>query len=268
MRQHAGLRRDVELLPDGVEHHEQRMRALHAVGCRIDADDGVAGAEQQPVENAGRDAARIVGRVVGLQPRRQAPGQADGAAEFGHRRAFRRHDHQILQPADLGDRRRHFRGDAGGKRRERLRSRIVRQQPVAQPADGQMRDGGKGVLVVAVDDKARHLVVLVRNDSLTEKCLERHVGECELRRHALFAAFRRKPGERVAAAQRGCFGHQHPEIGEGVAAAAERGDEHEGPGSLGGSISECGQGRGNGGTGFDAAPISRTVLAPILAKRT
>ena len=42
---------------------------------------GVAGAEQQAVEDAGGDAARVIGRVVGLQPHREAAGQADGVAE-------------------------------------------------------------------------------------------------------------------------------------------------------------------------------------------
>ena len=41
-----------------VEHGEQRVRPLRAVGRGIDADDGIAGAEQQAVENAGGDAAR------------------------------------------------------------------------------------------------------------------------------------------------------------------------------------------------------------------
>ena len=101
---------------------EQRVRALGTVGRGIDADDGVAGAEQQAVEDAGGDAGGIVGRMIGLQPHRQPAGQPDGVAEAGDDRALRRHHHQVLQPADLAHRRRHLRRDAGRERGERLRA--------------------------------------------------------------------------------------------------------------------------------------------------
>ena len=42
MRQHAALRRDFELDPDFIEHRQQLMHALRAVGGRVDADHGVA----------------------------------------------------------------------------------------------------------------------------------------------------------------------------------------------------------------------------------
>ena len=131
----------------------------------IDADDRVAGAEQQAVENAGGDAARIVGRMIGLQPHRQAAGQADGVAKARDHRAFRGHHHQVLQPADLAHRRRHFRRDAGRQRGEGTGvGRLVRQEPVAKTADSEMRDRREGRPVVRVDDQARDFVALVGND--------------------------------------------------------------------------------------------------------
>jgi hypothetical protein len=78
--QHAGLGGDVVALDDGVEHLQQGADRGDAVGGRVDADHGVAVAVQQAVENAGGDTGRFVGGVVGLQPRRQAPAQAHGAA--------------------------------------------------------------------------------------------------------------------------------------------------------------------------------------------
>jgi hypothetical protein len=106
VRQHADLGGDVELGAYLVEHREQRVRALGAVGRGVDADDGIAGAQQKAVEDARGDGAQIVGGMIGLQPHRQAPRQPNGVAEARHHRTLRRHHHQIFQPADLGDRRR------------------------------------------------------------------------------------------------------------------------------------------------------------------
>ena len=66
MREHAGLRWNVELDPDLLQHREQRMRIVGAVGCRIDADHRVAGAKEEAVQDARGDAARIVGRMIRL----------------------------------------------------------------------------------------------------------------------------------------------------------------------------------------------------------
>jgi hypothetical protein len=70
MRQDASLRRDVELSDNLIEHRQQSVRARRTVGRRIDTDHRIARAEEKPVENAGRDAARVVGRMIGLQPHR------------------------------------------------------------------------------------------------------------------------------------------------------------------------------------------------------
>ena len=57
---------------DVVEHGEQVDDRRHVVAGRVDADHRVAAAEQQAVEDGGGDAARVVGRVIGLQPHGQA----------------------------------------------------------------------------------------------------------------------------------------------------------------------------------------------------
>src|SRR5258708_5977470 len=69
MTQTAGLRRNIEALPDIVEQGDDPHIVLHAIGRRIDADHRVADAEQKSVEQAGRNSAGIVGRMVRLQPR-------------------------------------------------------------------------------------------------------------------------------------------------------------------------------------------------------
>ena len=161
----------------------------------------------------------IVGRMIGLQPHRQPAGQPDGVAEARDHRAFRRHHHQVLQPADLADRRRHLRRDPGRERGERVAwSHASDSSQSRKSADRQMRDRRKRRLIMGVDDEPRHLVGLVGNHLLGEEGRERQVGERELRRHALLAGLGRDAGEQVAAAQRRGLGQQRLEIGKRVAA--------------------------------------------------
>jgi hypothetical protein len=143
-----------------------------------------------------------------------------------HHRTLRRHDHEILEPADLGNRGRHLRRDAGRERGELWRRRRVGEEPVAQSADGEMGDGGERRAVVAVDDEARDLIGLVGNDGLREHACERHVGERVLRGYALFARRRRDAGELIAAARRRRFRQQRLEVAEDVAAARDGGGVH------------------------------------------
>ncbi len=253
VRQHADLGRDVELGAHLVEHGDERMRALGAVGRGVDADHRVAGAEQEAVEDARGDGAQIVGRVIGLQPHRQTPWQPDGVAKARHHRTLRCHHHQILEPADLGDRRRHLRRDAAGERGELWRGGRVGEEPVAQSADGEMRDLAERGAVVAVYDEARHLVGLVGNDGLLEEGRERHVGERVLRRHPLFARRRRDARELIAAARRRRFRQQRLEVAEDVAAARDGRAVHLYPRRLARIIA---QPRAANSVGFGLSPPS------------
>ena len=64
-----------------VDKLEQLDQRAQRVGDGIDADDGVAGAEHEAVDNGGGDAGGIVRGMVGLEARGEAAGQADGGAE-------------------------------------------------------------------------------------------------------------------------------------------------------------------------------------------
>jgi hypothetical protein len=64
------LRRDIEFGAYLFEHREQRVRGLRAVGRRVDANHGIARAEKEAIKNACRDATRVVGGMIGLQPDR------------------------------------------------------------------------------------------------------------------------------------------------------------------------------------------------------
>ena len=111
MRQHTRLRRDRVALTDVVEQDEQVGGGVRRVGRRIDSDHRVAAAQQQAVQCGRGDPARIVGRVIGLQPGGQRARQADGGAERrGHRDRAGDRD-QVLVAHDLADRGDHLRGD-------------------------------------------------------------------------------------------------------------------------------------------------------------
>ncbi len=91
----------------------------------------------------------IVGRMVGLQPHRQAAGQADRVAERRHHRAFRRHHHEVLQAADLAHGSRHFRRDPG---RQRGKTGVVVSSDSSQsrnPPTVRCAIGAKAVAVMA-----------------------------------------------------------------------------------------------------------------------
>ena len=120
---------------------------IDAVGCRIDADDSIAGAEQQSIEGRCGDALWIVGRMVGLQAHGQPTRQADGVAEAGDDAAFRGHRDQILQAHQLADGGRHFRGEAGAYCCQSLR--FGGEQELAKLADGQRGDGCERRVIVA-----------------------------------------------------------------------------------------------------------------------
>ena len=135
VRQHAGLRRDGVALAHRVEHREQRARGIDAVGRRVDADHRVAGAEQQPVERGCGDAARIVGRMVGLQAHRETPGQADRVAEARDDAALCRHRDQVLQAHQLADRGGHLGRQARAQRGQRVR--FGGEQALAELAHGE-----------------------------------------------------------------------------------------------------------------------------------
>ena len=221
MAEHAALRGDAVLLDHRIEHLQQAQHLRQVVGGGVDADHRVAGAHQQAVEQAGGDAGLVVGRVVGLQSRGQAAALAQGAAELRDHLAFACDQQQVLQPAELAHRGDHLRRQPGRQRGQGGGVGGVVEQPVAEVADGQVRDRRKGGGVVAVDDQARDLVGLVGNQGLAEEHAQRQLGQRQLRGHALQRAAGGEPGELVARAARAGLGEQLAQVGKDVALRAE-----------------------------------------------
>ena len=62
--------------------------------------------------------------------------------------------------------------------------------------------GAKALFVMRIENEPRHLVHFVRHHGLVEKARKRQIGQRDACRDALFAAFRRKPGEPIACAIR------------------------------------------------------------------
>ena len=222
MRQHAGLGRDLVAFAQRIQHPQQLHRVAHAVRRRVDADHRVARTVQQPVQHRDGDAARVVGRVVGLQPAGQAPRQADRVAEGRHHPAFPRHGDQVLVAHQLRHRRHHLRRQPRGQRGQRRRIRLVRQQPVAEIPHRPVRDRCEGGCIMRVEDQPRHLVRLVGHHRFGQEGLQRQFRQHPARRHAFRIRPGGDPGQLVARAP-GCRGRQQvPQILEAVAFSARQ----------------------------------------------
>ncbi len=222
MGQHGALCRDIEAPAQLVYQAHQIGHALDRIAGRVDADHGIAGAVGETVQNRGRDARRIVGRMIRLQSGRESASEPDRAPEPGDHFDLAGDQHEILQPHDLGDRRRHFRQQPGRQRRKRRSIRHLRQQPVAERADSQTGDRREGRRVPPVEQQPRHLVGLVGDDRLVEESGERQVGERHLRRHPLACRAGGDAGQDIARAQRRRARQQRPQIGEPPDRAIDR----------------------------------------------
>jgi hypothetical protein len=109
---------------------------------------------------------------------------------------------QVLVAHQLAHGSRHFRRDSARYFLQHLTGRSVREQPVAEkrrPSSTRWRRTG---WIVAVDDQAGDLVVLVRDHGFTEKLPERQVGQRHPRRDHLLGAVGRDTGEAVAGPRR------------------------------------------------------------------
>jgi hypothetical protein len=220
--QHAGLGGNRVAVDDLVEHGHELDHLRHVVGGRVDADDGVAAAVHQAVEQAGGDAGCVIERVVRLQPGREGACQADRIAKARDDAALAGDQHQVLDAHDLRDGGRHLRRDAGrGARQQRL-IRLVAEQPVAETADSQVADRREGGGIVGIDDQARDLVGLVGHHGLVQEGGQRQVGQGHLRRHPFLGAAGGNAGQVVARARRGRLRQQLTQAGEGVGTAADK----------------------------------------------
>ena len=105
---------------------------------------------EQSVDDAGRDALRIVGGMIRLQARRETPGEPQRVAEPRDHTNLRGHSDQVLQPHDLRDGCRHFGRQSRRQRCQNLAGGLFAQQPVAKIADREMshRRERRGIMLI------------------------------------------------------------------------------------------------------------------------
>src|SRR5271154_3877638 len=103
MREDAALGGNVVALTDVVDEVKKGCDGGDVVGDGVDADDGVAGAEEEAVENAGGDADWVVRWMVGLEARGETAGKANGRAEAGDDGDFAGGVDEVLHAHELGD---------------------------------------------------------------------------------------------------------------------------------------------------------------------
>ena len=143
-------------------------------------------------------------------------------AKRRHHMAFRRHDDEVLQPADLADGGGHFGGDTGRQRRDDCGRSAIAQELVAKAADGRVRDRRERRLIIRIRDQTGDLVGFVSDDMFAQKRGKRQIGKRILRGDPLLEALRRDGGEPVAAARRRGLAEQCLEIAEHRAAQSNR----------------------------------------------
>jgi len=212
----AGLGGDLVAAADVVDEMEERGEGGNVVGDGIDADDGVAGAKEEAVENGGGDACRIVGGVVGLEAGGEAAGKAYCGAKFCDDGDFAGYQDEVLEAHEFGDSSGHLRSEAGGEGGEAGWGGLVGEEMVAEFAYGEAGDWGEGGCggwsVAGVSDEAGDFVGFVGDHGIVEEVSEGKIGECFLRGYALLGAGGGDAGEFVAGAGGSGFGE---EIGEG-----------------------------------------------------
>jgi hypothetical protein len=196
--QQRRLDRDGIALAQVINQLKQRNHGLGAVGGGINADHRIAAAVEQTVEDRGGDATGIVGRMVGLDARREATRQANGGAKAGHHAALATDGDQVLVPHDFRRGGSHFGSDPGGQGGQDIAGGRIGKQPFAEGAHGEATDGSEGDAIVGVEDQARHFIFLVGDQRFFEEGGQRQIGQAQLGGNPLLGALGGEPGKLVA----------------------------------------------------------------------
>jgi hypothetical protein len=110
----------------------------------------------------------------------------------------------------------HFRRDSGRQFGQTFGGCLVRQQPVAKAANGEVGDRRESLVIVSVEDEAGDFVGLVRDDRVAQERGQRQVRQHRSRRDPLSIGCRRQTGEFVTRTAMRCLGEDVLQVGEMV----------------------------------------------------
>ena len=139
------------------------------------------------------------------------------ASQSGFDPAAAGDEDEILGPHQLRDSGHHFRCKPAAQCREDVGIDSVRQEPLAETADGQMGNRRERVVVVRIQNEAGDVVLFVGNDGFIQKYGQGKVGQGHLRRDPFLGRLRRNACQCVARPERRGLGQQCLEIGKVIA---------------------------------------------------
>ena len=201
MREHATLRRDVELVHDLVNLVQQAGHILDIVGDRVDADHRVTGTERQAFVNLRDDAFHVIPGVVGLQAATECTGQTDrGIALLDHRHALGAVD-EVGVGADLGDAGHDLGSQPLAQKLDVLETRTVAEKIFPELTDGPILELVVGTFIDAILDHPGNHIFLVGDDRIVAQIGDGQLAQHVLGSDALLGRFRCDPSEHIAGAE-------------------------------------------------------------------
>ena len=222
MGQNADLRGDAVAAAHLVKARQHAADALGRVARGVQADDGVARAEAQALEQGGEDAVDIVRRVVRLQAARQRARQADGRVAVGRDRNLARGIDEIKIAHELTDGGDHLAREAARGAAEVGRRRGLAQNPLAQVRDGPVLHLRIDALVQVVLNDARDLILLIGHGGVLAQVAQQQLRQHGLGGDALLRALGGQPGEPVAGFRLVGLGKHVLHIAEGIGLAEQQ----------------------------------------------
>ena len=222
MGQHADLRGDAVAAAHLVKARQHAADALGRVARGVQADDGVARAEAQALEQGGENAVDVIRRVVRLQAARQRARQADGRVAVGRDRNLARGIDEIKIAHELTDGGDHLAREAARGAAEVGRRRGLAQNPLTQVRDGPVLHLRIDALVQVVLNDARDLVLLIGHGGVLAQVAQQQLRQHGLGGDALLRALGGQPGEPVAGFRLVCLGKHVLHIAEGIGLAEQQ----------------------------------------------
>ena len=198
MRQAARLGGDVIGFDQTLKSVQNLADRFHGLGRRVHADDGISAAEQQAINGGQEYPAKIIGRVIGLDPNPQDAGLAHGIATARDVADFAGRHNQVFIAHQLGDRRGDLRGNGPVERTQTSTILILVQHILAELADRQMGKRTERLLVIGLKNQTTHFVLGRLYEGICYDIRQRNISQGQLGRHPFLLGGGGNPGQAVA----------------------------------------------------------------------